>query len=60
MRVYAGLMRAQGVVKEDQSCRECGVTDAELWQWTGQLKVMPYWIEDDLCSRCARATYRDF
>ncbi len=49
-----GALRFTGVVNEDQSCRECGVTDAELWQWTGPLKEMPYWVEDDLCSTCAQ------
>ncbi|HTR35031.1 MAG TPA: hypothetical protein VMH80_03965 [Bryobacteraceae bacterium] len=55
-----GALRFTGVMNEDQSCRECGLTDVELWQWTGPLKTMPYWMEDDLCSRCARAMYRDF
>jgi hypothetical protein len=55
-----GALRFTGTVNEDQWCRECGITDTELWRWTGPLKEMPYWMEDDLCSRCARAMYRDF
>jgi hypothetical protein len=49
-----GALRFTGIVNEDQFCRECGVTDAELWRWTGPLKEMPYWVEDDLCSACAK------
>lgn len=49
-----GALRFTGVVNEDQSCRECGVTDAELWQWTGPLREMPYWVEYDLCCACAK------
>jgi hypothetical protein len=55
-----GALRFTAVMNEDQACRECGVTDVELWRWTGPLTAMPYWMEDDLCSRCARAIYRDF
>lgn len=45
----------KGQTMIEQACRVCGCTNddcLECWQLTGR---PCYWVEEDLCSRCAKA-----
>lgn len=50
-----GALRFATTVNDDQACRVCGFTDADMYsQPLEPIADFRYWFEDELCSACSK------
>lgn len=49
-----GALRFDYAINDDEACRHCGITDAEMHrQPLEPVESFRHWVAEDLCSACA-------